>query len=275
MRRLAAAIVFLAGRAAAEPVALLATEPQGEETALYLVEPGAPLGAPVARFEHLEGASVQAAVVPGTRTVLAVADRTPAFDRSFASALVKLAPGAPPTWLCDRVVVASRPLITADGRVFVSRGRAGKPRDGELRVDDLTIDEIDPRTGRARTVHTMRGYLLYLAGASGDEIFVYRIRPDGADVIALSPTGQRTVVASLAPTARRFSVDEGGALRFETLDGRVQTVGTPRAARPRRATLLERRPGDFPVPFVVDEHGTRTPLPWPAGRRVTIAGFVP
>jgi hypothetical protein len=305
---LALAIVLGAASAAAEPVALLATEPQGTETALYLVEPGGVLPAPAARFDHLPGASVQAAVVPGARVVVAVADRTPSRDLSFASALVKLAPGAEPVWLCDRVVVASRPLVHG-GKALVARGRPGAAREGEQRIDELTVDEIDLDTGRARTLHAMRGHLLHLAGARGRDVFVYRVRPDGADVVAVGPSGTRVVIPSLPPYARDFSVDENGALVFQNLEdgrwrvrragaaeplevkddvrrapvawprGRVTLSSTRRvlavSSDRRRAAALESRPGFFPLPLVVDETGAERPLPWPPGRRVTIAGFLP
>jgi hypothetical protein len=284
-------------------VALLSTPPAGEETALYLIAPGATaLPAPAARFGHLPYASVQAAVVPGSTTVVAVADRAPGSDRSFASGLVRLAPGAEPVWLCDRVVMASRPLVWR-GRVLVARGRAGAaPVEGAYRVDDLTIDEIDLGGGAPRTLHGMRGYLLYLVGVAGDEVLVYRVRPDGADIVALARDGRtRTVVPSLAPFARDFAVDAGSLSyenRHETDPKRwvVERVDVASGARQRvgdrhrgpgsidrvverdvgRAAVLRVAPSALPVPLLVEATtGAERRLPAPAGERVTIAGFVP
>jgi hypothetical protein len=310
-----AILALASSHARAEGVALIASEPLGEMSEVYEVRPDTPLAAPVGRFQHLPGASVQAVVLPGSRTVLAVADRTPGRDLSFASGLVRLAPDSAPVWLCDRVVVASRPLVTPDGRVLVSRGRPGPETEGVARVDDLTIDVIDPATGQARTLLAMRGFLLYLAGVHGNEVYVYRVRPDGADVVALGPDGAvRTVVPDLPPFARDFSIDASGALVFQNLAGRrwvVERVNAHTHARARlgdkaelseaplvwpdgRMTLSARRrlfaassdgrhaaalrlaPGGFPVPELVDTtSGAARPLPAPPGRRVAIAGFVP
>jgi hypothetical protein len=68
-----------------------------------------------------------------------------------------------------------------------------------------------------RTVHTMSGYLAFLAGAQGDEIIVYRVFPESADIIGIdADTGKtRAIVPSLPPFARDFSVDAAaGALVF-------------------------------------------------------------
>jgi hypothetical protein len=257
--------------AAALHVALLATDPAGTETELYFVEPGAPLPAPAARFEHAPYASVQAAVVSGTRTVVAVADRAPGSDRSFGSSLVRLEPGRAPVWLCDRVAMASTPLV-AGGRVVVARGRAGAERgDGGYRIDDLTVDEIDLATGAARTLHAMRGYLLYVAGAYGDEVVIYRVRPYDADIVAVGRDGAtRLLVAGIPAFARDFTI-EGGVLRWDDQGARELTLGAAKTAAPVGPTLFLRRPpGAFPEPYLGDR-----PLPWPAGKRVSLAGIVP
>ncbi|MFT3770124.1 MAG: hypothetical protein QM820_32240 [Minicystis sp.] len=193
-------------------VAILATPPDGAHTSLYLARPGDTGGAraPVATFTHLEGAAVRGAVLPGSSTVLAVADTRPARDLSFAASLVRLAPHSPPEMLCDRVVHASRPLVTATGRVFVSRGVAGPEVEGAFRADDLTIDEIDPATGRTRTVLAFHGYLAFLAGAHGPEVLVYRVGPGGANLAGVDPdTGAVRVITQLLPFARDFSVGDG------------------------------------------------------------------
>lgn len=191
-------------------VALLATAPEGAHTSLYLARAGDTGGAraPVATFTHREGAAVRGAVVRGTEEVLAVADTLETRDLSFAASVFRLAPHRPPERLCDRVVHASRPLVTASGRVFVSRGRAGQEIEGRYRVDDLTVDEIDPATGAARTVLSFAGYLTFLAGAHGAEIFVYRVGDGGADLVGVDPdSGALRRITELLPFARDFSVD--------------------------------------------------------------------
>jgi len=218
-------------RAAAGPaVALLATPPGGAHTSLYVVRPGeaAATLAPVATLTHLEGAAVRGAVVPGSDVVVVAADTAPTRDASFAASLFRIAPHQPPQLLCDRVVHASRPLVTAAGRVFVSRGAAGPPAGGAMRVDDLSVDEIDPATGAARTVHAFSGYLTFLAGARGAEIFVYRIGAGGADLAGVdADTGAARVITPLLPFARDFSIDEAaGAVVFQERDEQDRSVWT-------------------------------------------------
>lgn len=205
-------------------VALLATRPGALHTSLYLARAGgSEAGAPVATFTHLAGAVVRGSVIPGTAIVVAAADSKPTRDLSFNASLFRLAPHEPPEALCDGVVHASRPLVTRDGRVFVSRGAAGaEPTSaagaGEMRVDALSIEEVDPATGALRTIHTFSGYLAFLAGALGSEVILYRVSPAGADIVAVdADTGSmRAVVPSLPPFARDFSVDEGArALVFQ------------------------------------------------------------
>jgi hypothetical protein len=195
-------------------VALLATFPGALHTSLYLVHAGetAP-PAPVATFGHLPDATVRAALIPGTTTALVTADTTPTRDASFNASLFRLAPHTPPETLVDRVVHASRPLVTPAGRVFVARGVAGPELDGKLRVDALTIDEIDISTGAARTVHAVQGHLTFLAGLAGHELVVYRVLPGHADIVAIDPdTGAvRPVLSTLPPFARDFSIDAAGA----------------------------------------------------------------
>jgi len=257
VRRLALAALLASGTAAAEPrVALLATDPQGDDTELYFVAADAPLPPAVASFNHLEGASVQAAVVPGTDTVVAVADREPARDASFASGLVRLAPGAPPWWLINRVVVASRPLVTADGKIFVTRGNAGADRGDDYRIDSFTVDEIDLESGRPRMVHATGGYLVHLAGAWRGDLLLYRVAPEGADLVAQPIAGgtPRVLLPSLPPYARDFTVDPAGGLLFQNLAGRRWVV--------ERLDLAAR----VAVPIFMKSEVAAAPQLWPDGR---------
>ena len=194
-------------------VALFATFPGAELTSLYLVQAGGGADpAPVATFGHLPGAVVRGAVVPGTPYVLATADTTPTRDGSFNASLFRLQPHTPPEVLVDRIVYASRPLVTPAGRVFVSRGSPGPALEGRLRVDPLTIDEVDLATGQTRAVHAEQGHLLFLAGATAREIVLYRVLPDHADIVAIDPDSGavRSMVKNLPPFARDFSIDARG-----------------------------------------------------------------
>ena len=203
-------------------VALLATAPGASHTALYVARSGdtAATLAPVATISHAEDAVARGAIVPSTDVVAVVADTRETRDLSFAASLFRVVPHAPPGLVCDRVVHASRPLVTRDGRVLVSRGVAGPAPSGSYRVDDLTIDEVDLATGATRTVHAFSGYLAFLAGSYGREILVYRVDAAGADLVAVDPdTGGVRAIASLLPFARDFSIDEaGGAIVFQERD---------------------------------------------------------
>jgi hypothetical protein len=210
-------------RAATGPeVALLATAPGASHSSLYLSQPGSAAAAlaPVATITHAEDAAVRGAVVPGTSVVAVVADTKSVRDLSFAASLFRVAPHRPPEVVCDRVVHASRPLVTREGRVFVSRGVAGQATLGSYRVDDLTIDEVDLATGTTRAIHTFSGYLAYLAGSFGREILVYRVDAAGADLVAVDPdTGAVRTITTLLPFARDFSVDEArGAIVLQERD---------------------------------------------------------
>jgi len=205
-------------------VALLATRPGATTPALHLAQLGAAdAGEPVATLEHLPDPAIRASVLPGTDVVMAITDVTPGRDLSFNAALFRVQPGAPAARLCDQVVYASRPLVTPVSRIFVTRGVAGPApapgADGKLqmRVDALSIDEVDPATGATRVVHTLSGYHLFLAAAWKHELIVYRVTPGGADLVALDPdSGAERKLAELLPFARSFSLDEpAGALIFQ------------------------------------------------------------
>jgi hypothetical protein len=195
---------------AAPVVALLATQPSAGTTSLYLARAGESTPSlPVASFPHLPGAVVRGAVLPAAGAVLATADTAATRDASFNASLFRVDPRHGSTLLCDRIVHASRPLVTPAGRVFVARGVAGPALEGAMRVDALTVDEIDPFTGQAWTVHAYAGYLTFLAAAVEDDLLVYRVGPDGADLVRVDPDTfeVRPVLASMPPFARDFSLN--------------------------------------------------------------------
>jgi hypothetical protein len=205
------AVPLLLALAAAPEVALLST--QGDVTELRFQPLGArELVAPAVRFSHTDDADVHGALLPGSRVVVATAVLQHRRDLSFAGALIRLEAGAPPRVLADEVTYASRPLVTAEGRVFVSRGVAGPVlplSPGDYRVDALTIEEIDPATAARRLVYATTGYLAFLAGALGRELLVYEIAPAGARLLAVhvDTLGAREVLSAMPPLARDFVVD--------------------------------------------------------------------
>lgn len=192
---------------AAPDVALLSS--RGSETELRFQPLGShALSEPVARFTHAEGSDVRGALLPGTRVVVASAAMREGGDLSFANALVRLEVGKAPRVLVDGLAHASRPLVTGEGRVFVSRGVAGHEVDG-LRVDAVSVDEVDPSSGRVRPVLTARGFLLFLAGALGRELLVYELGPLGARLLLVhvDTLAVRVLLASMTPMARDFVLD--------------------------------------------------------------------
>ncbi len=211
-------LVLTLSLAGAPQVALLSSA--GSEAELRFQPLGATTLAPiVARFAHVEGSSVAGALLPGTRVVVATATLVPTRDPSFASGLVRLEPGQPARLLASGLAVGARPLVTAEGRVFVARGVAGPmPEDGRgaLRVDALSVVEVSPDTGRLRPVYEVRGYVTHLAGALGRELVIYEVRPAGARLLAVhvDTLAVRVLLADLAPLARDFVVD---ALRRRVL----------------------------------------------------------
>jgi len=240
-----------AAHAAAAPetlgpsVALVATLPGAELSSLYVVDAGrAAAPPPVATFAHAPDAVVRAALVPNTPFVLATADTEVSSDRSFDASLFRLEPHAPPIVLTDRVVHASRPLVTAAGRVFVSRGKPGPALEGRMRVDALTIEEVDLETGKTRVVHAEDALLLFLAGSTEREILLYRVFPDKADVVAVDPDtfATRFILKSLPPFARDFSTDASGDKlvfqdRSET-DARAWVVDEVEVATGKKSRLF-------------------------------------
>jgi hypothetical protein len=207
------ALVASLALASTPEVALLSTPPLGDTTELRFQPVGTKaLALPSASFTHVEGSTVSGVVLPGTRVVLAVATTERTRDESFAASLVRLEAGKPAKTLAEHVTVASRPLVTPEGRVFVVRGAPGTPpAEGAYRVDALSLDEVNPATGALRTVLSAKGYFLFLAGALGRELVVYRVDEAGArleavhaDTLGVRPLG------AVPDTARDFVVDAAG-----------------------------------------------------------------
>ena len=197
--------LFLLLLAAAPDVALLSTAPDSEVTELRFQPLGdLHLAAPVARLSHVPQETVLGTLIPGTRRVVATAVAEPHRDLSFASSLFLLEANKPARLLCDRVALSTRPLVTVDGRVFVQRGQPTE--------DALTIDEVDLRTGHTRELLSFHGSTAFLAGSLGREVLVYRVGPQGADLVAVhaDALGVRVLIPSMQPLARDFAVAADG-----------------------------------------------------------------
>lgn len=197
--------------ATAPEVALLSS--RGDTAELRFQPLGArELVAPAVRFTHAEGSDVFGALLPGSRVVVATATLRERRDLSFASALLRLEAGKPARVLADEVVYGTRPLVTAEGRVFVARGAPGiDPVDGHdaLRIDALSVEEIHPHTGARRVVYTARGFATFLAGALGRELIIYEVAPAGARLIGVhvDTLAVREVYRLPAPLGFDFGVD--------------------------------------------------------------------
>lgn len=207
------ALVTLLLAAAPPEIALLCTDGAGH-TGLHRATPGAPAAsAALAALSHHPEGAVQGALLPGKGGAVVAVRELPGRDPSFADALYRLEPGKNPALLARGVAHGNAPLVSERGRLFVQRGVAGpESSDGQLRVDRLTIDEVNPKTGALRTVYATFGYTAFLAGHFEGELLVYRVGPEGSSLLAVQQDALavRTLLAS-APLARDFAVDARGA----------------------------------------------------------------
>ena len=176
---------------------------------------------------YIPGGAIQTARL-ASGAVAAVAERASAFDPSWASSLLVASGGGAPVELCDRVYHASRPLPLPSGEIVVERGVAGAPIPGRVRVDELTLDAIDPRTRAMRRLYATTGFEAHLAALAGDELIVYLVQPGAASLRAIDWRSgrERVIVPSLAPWAHDFAA-EGAALVVHDRD----------AAHPERETI--------------------------------------
>ncbi|HEX6836844.1 MAG TPA: hypothetical protein VF334_09745 [Polyangia bacterium] len=161
---------------------------------------------------YIPGGAIKTARL-ASGAIAAVAERASAFDPSWASSLLVASGGGAPVELCDRVFHASRPLPLPSGELVVERGVAGAVVPGRVRVDELTLDAIDPRTRAVRRLYATTGFEAHLAALAGDEIIVYLVQPGVASLRAIDWRSgrERVVVPSLPPWAHDFAAD-GGAL---------------------------------------------------------------
>lgn len=243
--------------AAAPEVAVLSTVPDAEMTELRFQPVG--LAAPVpavARLSHVAFEDVFGAVVPGTRIVVATTVARPARDLSFAASLFALEANKPARLLCDRVALGNRPVVSAEGRVFVQRGRSGDA--------PVTVDEVDVRTGKTRELLSFTGSAAFIAGTLGREVLVYRVSATGADLVAVhaDALGVRVLVPAMAALARDFAVTaDKAALLYTQSDGvrwfverlDLRTLGRARLAEGPSMALLPTPLPDGRIAFAPSE----------------------
>ena len=159
---------------------------------------------------YVPGGAIKTARL-ATGAVVAVAERAAGFDRSWASSLLISDGQAAPRELVDHVFHASRPLPLPSGEVVVERGMPGRTIPGRVRVDALFLDAVDPHNGAVRRLVATNGFEAHLAALAGNEIIVYMVQPDIASLIAVDwrTHEARRIVASIAPFAHDFAVDNG------------------------------------------------------------------
>lgn len=205
-------------------IALLLTPENGSDTFLHIVELGRPIPPPVSTLRHLPNAAIKGTVLP-TGAVAVIADNEPGRDRSFGSALFLLTADRK-VQLSDRIVYASKPVASPDGKIYVERGLAGstEPSSSHFRVDSLTIDEIDPETGATRTVWATKGYAVYLAGLFETSLILYDVGPARARLLLVDrETGrEKPLLASMPAFATDFSITSDGKLLFQNRDPKAE-----------------------------------------------------
>lgn len=150
-----------------------------------------------------------AVVLPNSKRVAIVRVTGLARDPSFVATLSIVSPGQPERVLATDVVRASKPTLLGS-RLFVERGAPGRETtDGSYRVDALTVSEVDPQSGRLRTVYETKGYWTHLAGALGRELIIYVAGPQGAklEAVQVDTLAVRTLLPSMPAMAHDFVVD--------------------------------------------------------------------
>lgn len=195
--------------------------PRSSEVRLVHVEGRVARHTTWASIRHAPGAVARGDLAANGRVAYVAADLDDEAPGDWAAGLWRVEDGAA-RLLARGLYHASRPLASADGRVYVQRGRAGpwpterEARAGRLRVDDLSIDAVDPASGAARAIYAWSGYTLHLAGEIDADLVVYRVGPSGADLVRVTrATGRSRHLADLLPFARDFIVDRAArTLRF-------------------------------------------------------------
>lgn len=170
---------------------------------------------------------------PRASCVLAVvAERASLRGSSYNSALYRIE-GGHATRLLGGVVDGSAPMLTAAGDLLLRRGHEGLPSTPapgapapRERQDDLTIEVVDPASGRTRVVWDGTGQTAFLAASVGShDVAIYHVADDGARLFVLNvATGvTRPLGGLLLPLATDFSYNK---VRDELVYSRAVEVGS-------------------------------------------------
>lgn len=219
---------------------------------------------PVAKLAHPKGAALRGAVRGDV--VFVVADADAPHGTAYDAALFRVEAGKSTRLVAD-VAHAATPVVTESGRVLVARGVDGaeptpdQAKQLKLRVDELSIDDVDPSTGSARAVWRGKGQLAFLAAAVpsadaaklGGDVVVYHVTDAGASLFALdSTTGATRALAKVAPFARDFSWDHvHGALTFVDLAADRATYEGHALDAAGVTRVLFRTPNEHAMPFAL------------------------
>jgi len=212
-------------------LAMLAAEAQAAPEAVVLASaPGSgvvrvlrvPAGLREARGRELgrlrireDGVARGRMLADGAVVVVADVERARG-DNSWGAHLFRVAGGEVKT-LARGLYSGSWPVL-ADGAVLVARGAPGPELEREVRVDELAVDRVGA-DGEIQRVWSGRGWLALPLGVVNGETVLYRVGPEGAEIIAAPAGAKPRIVARIFPMARDFSFD-GGALVYLNRDDR-------------------------------------------------------
>ncbi len=268
------------------PVVLLEGAPEGTETRVVVRAPGThaqprALGA----VTHAAGSARRGTLDPRDpahpKVYVVAAERESRRGSTYESALWRVEEGRAPARLAGGLTDASRAVVTGRGSVVVQRGRDGEDpiaRDRVLRerVDELSLDVVDPANGATRAAWTGRGMIAFLAASlGGDEVLVYHVHEGGASLFALD-VGARTarpLVERMEPLARDFSYDpardEVAFVRAsQRREGVYEVVTLPAhgpALAPDRLTVRWRAASDHLMPRTLRDGAIVISLPGDRG----------
>jgi hypothetical protein len=226
--------------------AALAYRPKDRTVGLWFIPLGGGPPARVGGVTRAPNSPVTGATIPGTALVAIVVTRRNERDPTWGGALYVLAPAKDPHLVLEGVQAGGRVVATADGSIFVVRGVAASerksPNSGDgFRRDALEIIEVKATSGHTRTVRKERGDALFLLGALGNELVIYRVgvapeqpkqaseRGVAGDFVAVDiRTGEARVLQPHAPElARDFSLDS----EAKTLWFTAARAGAPEGER--------------------------------------------
>lgn len=211
----------VAARRELRPVPLVVVEAEGDETRSRVLSYAFTEGAKprlLGVVPHVAGSAKRGALATSTplRAFVIVQERESRGASSYGSALYRVQEGTEPKRLRGGLTDASRPVVTDRGTVLVQAGTdgvappAGAPHELRERVDELSVEAVDPEKGTSRAVWRGRGMIAFLATAlPADEVVVYHVHETGAALFVLHAGSGRTraLVEDLEPTARDFSFD--------------------------------------------------------------------